>query len=51
MKANNVIQFKREKPEEPVIDSDYFGSEKIPVSDLLSLLDLLKQSKDKNGNS
>jgi hypothetical protein len=48
MNSNNVIEFKRVENTESLIDADYFGSEKIPVHDLLSLLDLLKQNKNEN---
>jgi hypothetical protein len=48
MNSNNVIEFKRVENTEPLIDADYFGSEKIPVHDLLTLLDLLKQNKNEN---
>lgn len=50
MNANNVIYLKPQEKPEPVIDADYFGSEKIPVSDLLSLIDLMKKVKE-NGNT
>lgn len=50
MNANNVIYLKPQEKPEPIIDSDYFGSEKIPVNDLLSLIDLIKKAKE-NGNS
>jgi len=50
MNSNNVVQFKTVEQKEPIIDSDYFGSEKIPVNGLLTLLDILKNAKDKNGN-
>jgi hypothetical protein len=48
MNSNNVIEFKRVENPEPLVDADYFGSEKIPVHDLLSLLDFLKQNKNEN---
>ncbi len=50
MNANNIVYLKTQEKPEPIIDSDYFGSEKIPVNDLLSLIDLMKKSKE-NGNS
>lgn len=46
MNSNNIIQFKSIEKNEVVVPADYFGSEKIPVSDLLSMLDLLQKSKD-----
>lgn len=51
MNSNNVIQLKVTEQKEPIIDSDYFGSEKVPVTDLLSLLEILKNTKEKNGNN
>ena len=48
MNSNNVIEFKKVEKPEPVVDADYFGSEKIPVHDLLSLLDMLKNNKSEN---
>lgn len=43
MTTSNVIQFPA-RPE-PVIAADYFASETIPVNDLLSMLELLKQTQ------
>lgn len=48
MNSNNVIEFKKVEKPEPVVDADYFGSEKIPVHDLLSLLDMMNKNKKEN---
>jgi hypothetical protein len=48
MNANNIVYLKTQEKPEPLID--YFGSEKIPVNDLLSLIDLIKKAKE-NGNT
>jgi len=48
MNSNNVIQFKKVENPDPVIDADYFGSEKIPVHDLLTLLDMIIKNKKEN---
>jgi hypothetical protein len=50
MNANNILQFKTVESEDPIIYSDYFESEKIPVSDMLSMLELLQKAKE-NGNT
>ena len=50
MNANNIVYLKTQEKPEPVIDADYFGSEKIPVHDLLSLIDLMKKAKE-NGST
>ncbi len=39
--TSNVVQFPA-RPE-PIIAADYFAAETIPVNDLLSMLELLKQ--------
>jgi len=41
--TSNVVQFPA-RPE-PIIAADYFASETIPVNDLLSMLELLKQAQ------
>lgn len=43
MTTSNVIQFPA-RPE-PVIAADYFASETVPINDLLSMLELLKQTQ------
>lgn len=49
MTTSNVIQFPS-RPE-PVVAADYFASETIPVNDLLSMLELLKQAQKGNDES
>lgn len=51
MNSNNVIQLKSVEKQEPIIDSDYFGTERSTTTNFLSLIELIKQSKEKNGNS
>ena len=43
MTTSNVIQFPA-RPE-PVIAADYFATETVPINDLLSMLELLKQTQ------
>ncbi len=48
---SNVIPFPRKANTEPVIDSDYFGSELIPLDLLFEALErekLLQKEKDSN---
>ena len=41
--TSNVVQFPA-RPE-PIIAADYFATETVPVNDLLSMLELLKQTQ------
>ena len=43
MTTSNVVQFPA-RPE-PIIAADYFASETVPINDLLSMLELLKQTQ------
>ena len=43
MTTSNVVQFPA-RPE-PIIAADYFATETVPVNDLLSMLELLKQTQ------
>lgn len=45
--SQKIIPFKRP---EPVIDSDYFGSETLPITDLLQALDEVKRRKQEAFN-
>lgn len=49
MTTSNVIQFPA-RPE-PIIAADYFATETVPVNDLLSMLELLKQAQKGNDES
>lgn len=50
---DNVIPFHRKAntvpvTQEPIIDADYFGSETIPLLELLQALDRAKQDQSKS---